>query len=470
MVRAGERIHVMGLAGSGAAGAALLCDAAGARVDGCDASGPSPYSTPLEAAGITLHVGHDPAHLAGVERLAVTPALRAQGGHPELSAAEASGIPVVTWQALLGELMRGHLGIAVTGTHGKSTTTALLGHLLVAAGLDPTVEVGAYIPAWGASVRPGRGEVFLVEADEFGDNFLNYPASAAIITYVEMDHPDFFADESAVLDSFARFVHGMQPDPRVPGGRLLLAAAGQAGVDRLLERLGPWDGRVVRYASTPRVDADVAALHAEYTERGTTFGLFEQTFEMTLAGEHNVMNAVAALVLARELGADPAALRDGLATFGGAGRRMERLGEVGGVMVFDDYAHHPTEVRAALAAARQKVGARRLWAVFEPHMYSRTALLLEEFSRAFAEADEVVIADIFASRDADTTMTSADRLADAIERVSAVPSLATGDAQATAAYVADHVREGDAVLVMGAGLSYQIARGVVARLQSEVRA
>ena len=148
---------------------------------------------------------------------------------------------------------------------------------------------------------------------------------------------------------------------------------------------------------------------------------------------------------------------------------MELLGEAAGVAVYDDYAHHPTEVRAAIAAARQKVGTRRLWAVFEPHMYSRTALLLEEFSRSFVGADEVLIADIFASRDSDTTMTSPEQLADAIERVSAVPSLATGGVESTASYVADHVREGDAVLVMGAGLSYQIARGVLARLQSEVR-
>lgn len=459
----------MGLAGSGAAGVALLCQARGARVDGCDAAGPSPYTEPLEGAGIGLHVGHAPGHLAGVERLAITPAVRAQGGNAELAAAEAAGIPVATWQALLGELMAGHLGVGVTGTHGKSTTTALIGHLLVAAGLDPTVEVGAFIPDWGATVRAGRGDIFVVEADEFGDNFLNYPVSAAIVTNIEMDHPDFFADESAVLDSFARFVHGMRFDARLSHGRLLLAAAGAPGVDRLLERVGAWEGRVVRYAGAPVADADVAAVDVRYHRQGTGFRLFEHPFEMSLAGEHNVANAVAALTLARELGAGLERLAAGLRSFHGAGRRMELLGEAAGVTVYDDYAHHPTEVRAALAAARQKVGARRLWAVFEPHMYSRTALLLDEFSRAFTDADEVLIADIFASRDSDTTMTSAEQLADAVERVSAVPSLATGDAESTAGYVADHVREGDAVLVMGAGLSYQIARGVLARLQAEVR-
>ena len=459
----------MGLAGSGAAGVALLCHVRGARVDGCDSSGPSPYTPPLAPAGIRLQVGHDPRHLADIERLAITPAVRGRGGNAELAAAERAGIPVVTWQAVLGELMAGHLGVAVTGTHGKSNTTALLGHLLIAASLDPTVEVGAFIPAWGASVRPGGGAIFVVEADEFGDNFLNYPASAAIVTNVEMDHPDFFADESAVLDSFTRFVHGLRTDARV-GGRLLLVAAGDPGNERLLERVGPWAGRVIRYASAPRPDSDVAAESARFAERGTTFTLFERVFEMSLAGEHNVANAVAALTLARELGAPLDALVGGLRTFEGAGRRMEWIADVRGVSVFDDYAHHPTEVRAAIAAARQKVGGRRLWAVFEPHMYSRTALLMDEFSRSFAVADEVVIADIFASRDTDTSSTSAERLADAVERVSAVPALATGGAEETAQYVADHVREGDAVLVMGAGLSYRIARGIVARLAEGVHA
>ena len=180
MITAGERIHVIGIAGSGAAGAAILLQRAGAQVDGCDADGPSPYTPPLEAAGIRWQVGHDPAHLSGVDRVAITPALRALPHHAELAAAEAAGIPVVTWQALLGELMAapGRIGVGVTGTHGKSTTTALLGHLLAAAGLDPTVEVGAFIPAWGASVRPGAGRPFVVEADEFGDNFLNYHPAA----------------------------------------------------------------------------------------------------------------------------------------------------------------------------------------------------------------------------------------------------------------------------------------------------
>ena len=464
MVERAERIHVIGIAGSGAAGTALLLHHAGAIVDGCDADAPSPYTPALDGAGIRYVVGHDPAHLDGVARVAISPAVRAVPGHAELAAATERGIAVDTWQALLGELQAapGRIGLGVTGTHGKSTTTALLGHLLVAAGLDPTVEVGAFIGAWGASVRAGGGAPFLVEADEFGDNFLNYHPAGAIVTNVEMDHPDYFADAAAVMDSFERFVRGMGTHPALDG-RLLFVAANDPGTTELLRRIGGWDGRVVRYGP----GGEVVATDVRRDPSGTRFRLFDRPWEMSLAGEHNVLNATAALGMARALGADLELLAGGLRSFAGAGRRMELIVDTAAVTIYDDYGHHPTEVRAALDAARQKVGPdRRLWAVFEPHMYSRTALLMDEFATAFADADEVVIADIFASRDTPAAMasTSAEALADAIERTSAVPAIATGDVDATTDYVADHVGTGDAVLVMGAGKSYRIARGLAERL------
>ena len=464
---AGERVHVVGIAGSGAAGTALLLHDAGAIVDGCDLDTPSPYTPPLDAAGIAHVRGHDPRHLAGVDRVAISPALRSLARHDELEAAVAAGIPVATWQELLGELMDtpGRVGLGVAGTHGKSTTTALLGHLLIGAGLDPTVEVGAFIGAWGASVRVGRGAPFVVEADEFGDNFLNYRPAGAIVTNVEMDHPDYFADETAVMDSFERFVRGMASDPAV-GGRLLVVSAEDVGATELVRRLRGWDGTIVRYGRGGEIEATDVVPGREETE----FSLFGRRWGMALAGAHNVMNATAALILAHALGADLDRLGGALRTFAGAGRRMELIADTPTVTIYDDYGHHPTEIRAALSAARQKVGpGRRLWAVFEPHMYSRTALLLDDFATAFADADEVIITDIFASRDTPEAMasTSAPQLADAIERASGIPAMSTGDVEATTDYVAGHLADGDAVLVMGAGKSYRIARSLAERAAAD---
>jgi UDP-N-acetylmuramate--alanine ligase len=464
MVRAGERIHVIGISGAGAAGTALLAASAGARVDGCDAAGPSEYTAPLTAAGVGVLTGHDPAHLEGVDRVAVSAALRLRPDLPELVTARERGIAVDAWQAVLGELMgeRGRLGVAVAGTHGKSTATALLGHLLVAAGADPTVEVGAMVPAWGASARSGGGAVFLAEADEYDGNFLHLHPAAVLLTTIEMDHPDVFADEAAVVDMFARFLDGMATNDRV-GGRLLVAAAGDAGIDSLLKQTDGWTGRIVRYGPGTETDATEIA----YDAAGTAFDLWGTRFRSPLAGAHNVLNAVGSLVMGRELGIGPEALQEALGGFSGAARRLELIADTAGVLVYDDYAHHPTEVRAALAGARQRVGDRRLWAVIEPHTFSRTRAMFDEYSEAFRDADEVVVADVFAARDPDTTIVSAEELADAIERVSTVPAYAAGSSAETAEYVGYKLRPGEAVVTLGIGTTHKIAARIAEILEEQ---
>jgi UDP-N-acetylmuramate--alanine ligase len=453
MVRSGERIHIMGIAGSGAAGAAVLAARAGAIVTGCDLGGPTAYTPQLDAAGVRWGSGHDPEHLAGIDRLAVSAALRTVPDLPELTAARARDLPIVSWQDLIGELMGEGSGprVAVAGTHGKSTVTALLGHLLTAAGADPTVLVGAMLNEWGGSVRSGRGEVFVVEADEYAGNFLPYHPSLTTLTTIEMDHPDVFADETAVIGMFETFVRGMSGS----APRLVLPAI-DPGVLQLVSRLGDWHGEIVRYGPGSESEAQDVTLDTD----GIRFTLNGHRFATPLYGAHNVLNATAGLVTARELGLDLGALVEPLATFQGVARRLELIADTAGVLVFDDYAHHPTEVRAALSGARQRVGSRRLWAIIEPHTHARTRAMFDDYALAFGQADEVVVADVFAARDTDTSSPSPEDLADAIERTSAVPAMATGSVDETAAYVAEHVVAGDAVVTLGIGTSYRIARSI----------
>jgi UDP-N-acetylmuramate--alanine ligase len=293
---------------------------------------------------------------------------------------------------------------------------------------------------------------FLAEADEYDGNFLHLHPAAVLLTTIEMDHPDVFADIDAVYDMFARFLGDMSSH-ELAGGRLVVALAGDPGSEAVLARLDDWDGRLVEYGP----GTEIAAVNVSFDPDGTSFDLFGRRYRSRLAGAHNVLNAVGALVMAHELGIGPEALQEALEGFSGASRRLELIADTAGVLVFDDYAHHPTEVRAALEGARQRIGDRRLWAVIEPHTYARTRAMFDEYADAFRQADEVVVADVFAARDPDTTIVTAEELADAIERVSAVPAIATGDIHQTAAYVADHVRAGEAVVTLGIGTSYRIA-------------
>ena len=324
-------------------GTALLA-AHASRVDGCDAAGPSVYTAPLAGAGITVLTGHEAGHLGGVDRVAVSAAFVSRRTCPTGRGARAR-IPVVAWQAILGELMgeRGRLGVAVAGTHGKSTATALLGHLLVAAGHDPTVE-GALIPAWGASARSGGGLEFVAEADEYDGNFLHLHPAAVLLTTVEMDHPDVFANEDAVYDMFVRFLGGMSSHELV-GGRLLVALAGI----RAPRRSWPaWRAGTAGSSSTGR---------GPISRRPTSRSIRRAPASTCSAGgtdrawpARNVLNAVGALVMGHELGIGPDALQEALEGFSGASRRLELIADTAGVLVFDDYAHHPTEVLAAWRA------------------------------------------------------------------------------------------------------------------------
>jgi UDP-N-acetylmuramate--alanine ligase len=465
-IRTAERIHLVGIAGAGASAAALLADAGGAIVSGCDSGGPSPYTPALAAVGIPIAWQHDPSHVTTApppDRLAVTKALTAiDPDHPELAAARAAGIPVEPWQQVVADAAFGRTLVAIAGTHGKSTTAGWLTHVLVAAGADPAAFVGALLPSSitggpPATARQGRGALFVVEADEYAGNFDAYRPDVVAVTNLEWDHPDVFADRSAVVAAVAGWLAA------VPGATLV-ANVGDAGVVELLERLGPRRGRLVRVAVS---GAAGSGLDGRASVRGTlaggtavTFWLGRDTMAATLPlpGAHNVANALVVAAAAGVLGVEPRDIATGLRTFPGVGRRLERKGEPGGVAVYDDYGHHPTAIRATLDALRQREPGRRLWVACEPLTYHRTAALLDELAAALAEADGVAVADIWPGRDPDRTVASAAGLALATSRLApGKPVAAPGDVEATAEWLAARVVPGDVVLTMGGGHSYVIA-------------
>jgi UDP-N-acetylmuramate--alanine ligase len=480
----------------------LLAHHAGAAASGCDSGGPSPYTPPIVALGVPLCWSHDASHVTREphpERLAVTKALTAiDANNPELEAARAASIPLEPWQQVIADAAAERTLVAVAGTHGKSTTSGWLVHVLMAAGLDPSAFVGALLPGsitggLPSTARFGEGLPFVVEADEYAGNFDAYRPDVAVLTSAEWDHPDVFADSAAVVDAFVVWLERAAASVARP---VLVAHVLDEGVAASVERLqrDGWPGRLICVGvpgPTPsqrraRERFDLAARFATssgpadvflgYVTRvdpdGTTIALEGTAFpeplttRLRLAGRHNAANALGVAGAALALGVRASVVASALATFDGVGRRLERKGEGKGVVVYDDYGHHPTAIRETLAAVRQREPGKRIWAVYEPLTFHRTAAMLERFADVLAGADAVAIADIWASRDPDTSITSASALAEAVSRRRPeMPVAAPGSVEATAAWLAGEVRPGDAVLVMGGGKSYLIAEILVRALQ-----
>lgn len=495
-----ERIHVVGAAGAGASAAALHAHGSGAAVSGCDPGGPSPYTPPLEAAGIPLAWSHDSNHVTDgrPDRLAVTKALTAvDPDNPELVAARKAGVPLEPWQQVVADAAVGRLLVGVAGTHGKSTSSGWLVHVLTQAGRDPSAFVGALMPGsitagLPSTARRGDGAAFVVEADEYAGNFDPYRPAIAVLTSAEWDHPDVFADEAAVVACFEAWLRQAALSVASP---FLVANVSDRGVAAVVERLRDWSGRVVAttLAESGAGAVDIAGqaafrerfataagpadlLVGRIVESGPAGTLLEirgpsgreaVTARVRLAGRHNAANALGVAGAAACLGVPLDTIAAGLSSFGGVGRRLERKGEGRGVVVYDDYGHHPTAIRETLAALRQVEPGRRIWAVYEPLTYHRTAAMLGEFARVLATADCVAIADIWASRDPDTSITSAAALAEAVGRERpGIVAEAPGSVEETAAWLAHEVRSGDAVLVMGGGRSYRIAELLVRALEA----
>ena len=438
------RVHFIGMGGAGMSAVAKLMLARGVPVSGSDRQD-SPALRQLQDLGATVHVGQRAEHVDGAQTVVVSTAIPPED--PEYSAARAAGLRVLHRSEALAAAMHGRAVVAVAGTHGKTTTSAMAALALHTAGLEPSWAIGAHVADLGSNAALGTGPWFVAEADESDGSFLAYGPRIAVVTNIEPDHLDFYPSREAFSRAFDDFVATMPEDG------LLVACQDDPGSRALAERHRSAGGRVVSYGTEP--GSDVRVLPGEADGLRTTSTLLlgegadrrEERLELVVPGRHNVLNATAAFCVAVEAGVPPADAVRGLAGFHGSARRFDLRGEVDGVRVFDDYAHHPTEVVAALTAAREVASGHRVIAIFQPHLFSRTREFAAEFADALALADEALVIDIFAAReqpvDGLTSRIVTDR---APAHVRYVPDGADAVAEAAAA-----ARPGDLVLTVGAG-------------------
>jgi len=444
-------IHFVGIAGAGMSALALLARRRGIAVSGCDTD-PAAAADVAEA-GAQVMAGHDPAHVQGARAVVYTAAVPAD--HPELEAARAAGIPVFRRARALAEVVAGATVVGVAGTHGKTTTTVMTTDVLEAAGMAPTGLAGGRVAAWDGNARLGGSTLYVVEADEYDRSFLELWPSVAVVTNVEADHLECYGSVAALEAAFATYA-----------GRAdrMLIGADDAGARRLAQTLGD-RGWLVGQAGDAALR--IGPVSADANGSRTMLSLpGGGTCELRLRvpGLHNVRNAAMAVGVAVALEAPLAPALEALATFGGVGRRFEMLGEARGVIVVDDYAHHPTEVAATLAAARQRFPRARLVAVFQPHLYSRTAVLGEALGVTLAVADVVVVTEVYAARERPQAGVSGRSVLDAAARAGAdtvwVPARSR-----IAAELAGRVRAGDVVLTLGAGDVTLVGRELLSALR-----
>ncbi|MBM2826292.1 MAG: murC [Dehalococcoidia bacterium] len=456
-----KHIHFVGIGGIGMSAIARVLLEDGYRVSGCDQN-LSSITEGLERLGITVHEGHNPSHLQGVDTVIVTSAVK--GDNPEIGAALEQGVPVVKRAEMLGRIMEDRYGIAIAGTHGKTTTSSMISVMLLRAGLDPTILVGGEIAELGSNGRLGKSPYLVVEADEYDGSFLHLKPKIAVVTNIDDDHLDYYGDKAAIVDAFYRFMALVPPDGHLVVCSDDLTLASLEGV------IPSVTGNITTYALGLPAHWSVKELRLN-ARGGTDFlllhnGVTEGCISLSIPGRHNVSNALAAVAVGHLLGLDMDTVTGALSDFQGAKRRFEIKGEVKGVTVVDDYGHHPTEVKATLAAARERYGDRRLLCLFQPHTYSRTALLMGQFATAFTVADEVCVTEIYAAREDNSWGVSGADLANAIRVPKAVY---TAGLEEAADRLAKELRPGDVLITMGAGDVYRAGEMVLEKLGAGIK-
>jgi UDP-N-acetylmuramate--alanine ligase len=433
-------VHFVGIAGAGMSALAELLVRRGVRVTGCDASPNAESVADLAKHGVEIVSGHDPAHVVGARALVVTSAVPKE--HAELQAARTAGLPIVRRAEALGAATRIGVVVAIAGTHGKTTTTVLTTEALAAAAIDPTGLVGGRVTDWGGNLRAGSDKVFVVEADEYDRSFLALTPTIAVITNVEADHLDIYSDIADIRRAFEQFLE--------PAGAVVLCAD-DPGANALRVTTG---AEVIRYG-IDNPDTRVTAHDVQLSPTGALFGLYYDgkclgDVAMQVTGLHNVRNALAAISSGLTLGATLPSMLPGLQRFRGVERRFQRIGQAKGVQLVDDYAHHPTEIRATLAAARSAFPEARLVVAFQPHLYSRTRDFAREFGEALATADAVFLTEIYPAREKPIAGVTGTLIQDAVQK-SGGNVVWFGERANLADALAQRAQSGDVVLTLGAG-------------------
>lgn len=464
------RVHFVGMGGAGMSGIARIMLARGASVSGCDSAASSQLDQ-LATLGARVWVGHSPDHLRSADTLVATSAIRP--GNPELVQAREQGMRVLHRAAALAGLMLGRRGVAVAGTHGKTTTTSMITTVLRRCGADPAYVIGGILAETGVGAADGTGSLFVAEADESDGSFLMLTPDAAVVTSVEADHLDNYAslrDIEAAFEAFAA---------RVTPGGLLVACADDTGASKVAASARSLAGaasglRVITYGQSDAADYRLTAVTPAgmATEFTLTPGAGsaqaragEVRLRVEVPGRHNALNAAAAYAVTAELGFDRAGIVAGLAGYRGAGRRMELRGEADGVRVLDSYAHHPTELAADLSAAREFAEGGRIIVVFQPHLFSRTRIFAREFGVALDLADDIYVLDVYAAREDPEPGVTGAMVAGAVPGGRAI---FCADPLGLPAAIADTAKPGDVVLTMGAGDVTKLGPLIVTALRSRI--
>jgi UDP-N-acetylmuramate--alanine ligase len=441
-------VHFVGIGGIGMSAIAEIMLRIGYQVQGSDARAGA-NTERLEKLGAKIFIGHAAEHVEGASALVFTSAVKAD--NPELAAAREKRIPLVRRAEMLAELMRQQHSVAVGGTHGKTTTTSMVAAILDAAGFDPTVVNGGIINAYGANAKVGAGDWIVVEADESDGTFLRLRPTVAVVTNIDPEHLDHYGDFDAVKRAFQSFVES------IPFYGFAAVCVDDPDVQEMAAKVE--NRRLVTYGTNPQ--AQLRATNLGFGAEGSTFDVAISGagdaaaatmagMRLPMAGQHNVLNALAAIAVGRELGATEAAIRKGLAEFGGVRRRFTFTGEARGVKVVDDYGHHPVEIEAVLKAARAVTNGRVI-AVVQPHRYSRLHDLFQEFCRAFNDADVVVVADVYPAGEAPIEGANRDALVEGLKRHGHRHVLPVAGPAALPALIAAESKPGDLVVCLGAG-------------------